>query len=261
VLACASILAVVPGCGKPEPEFSGGVRSAFQIPSTTDQSVFWNKQQNAFAKCMKAAGFSYVAAPFRPNTTRSPDELDLDYRSKYGFGIYNEVPNSNAVLPDPNAEIVASLSTPQLTAYNLALDGPLGCRVTETNRILGTDSAALGQEVSKLVSQVNFEVARNPKIRALWLAWSRCVKSELGEMFADQSELFSKIGNRDYFKSLESSDLMQLERRYAVADFRCFSPLVGKMRAARVSIETNLLASHADLREKVNRANVRAWKR
>src|SRR5665647_915933 len=143
--------------------------------------------QEGIARCMREAGFEYI--PDVPDQLSSGDDSwNEEYAATYGFGISIETAPTAPLVPDPNADYVASLSEQGREAYRIALEGKppdsetppdtspaaLGCYVTVSEQ---TDAGERPPETPTLVQDLWMEISEN---------WAR--KLESGPRMTDAAE-------------------------------------------------------------------------
>src|SRR5665647_2383205 len=76
--------------------------------------------QEGVAECMREAGFEYIPDVPDQSTSSSDDTSSEEWAATYGFGISIELVPTAPLLPDPNADYVASLSEQGREAYHIA---------------------------------------------------------------------------------------------------------------------------------------------
>src|SRR5665648_648942 len=80
--------------------------------------------QEGVAECMREAGFEYITdVPDQSTSSYGDDTSSEEWAATYGFGISIETVPTEPLVPDPNAEYVASLSEQGREAYRIALEG------------------------------------------------------------------------------------------------------------------------------------------
>jgi len=138
--------------------------------------------QEGVAECMREAGFEYIPdVPDQSTSSSDDDTSSEEWAATYGFGISIELVPTAPLLPDPNADYVASLSEQGREAYHIALEGKawqdggalpdtspesMGCYVTVSEQ---THAGERPPETPALVQDLWMEISEN---------WARKLESD-----------------------------------------------------------------------------------
>jgi hypothetical protein len=212
--------------------------------------------QEAIAECMRAAGFEYV--PDVPSQL-TPDSDDGNWNEETaatdGFGISIETVPTAPLVPDPNADYVASLSEEGREAYRIALDGKpwqgsetppdtspesMGCLVTAMEQV-GSDERppeppALVQDLweeimrsygQKAASDLRMADAAQALVTCVVEAGGSSFDPLLGESAYDQVDrAYQELLAGGEPSEAELAEFQQWERDVAVAEYRCSAQMI-----------------------------------
>jgi hypothetical protein len=196
-------------------------------PTTAEQSLLHNAEQELLRRCMERHGFRYRPVPPMTGLLRFPYFVsNVDWARRHGFGL-----RLAAGLPrsDPNARYFESLSPKRRVAALAAANGPRpdgleahlpggglvrhsdrGCTSEAEARLYGDLERWFRAErvVSALAPLRRERVVAHPRYRSTVAAWSRCMRPR-GYRAATPAELRASVVGR------------QSEARAAVAEATC----------------------------------------
>lgn len=212
--------------------------------------------QEAIARCMNEAGFEYIPdAPDQLTPDSDDDTWNEEHAATNGFGISIETVPTAPLVPDPNADYVASLSEEGREAYRVALDGKpwqgnesppdtspesVGCFVTAMEQV---DSGERPPEPPALVQDLREEIMRSygqkaasdPRMADAAQALVTCVVDAggspfdplLGESAYDQVDrAYQELLAAGEPSEAELAEFQQWERDVAVAEHRCSAQMI-----------------------------------
>jgi hypothetical protein len=206
-------------------------------------------------ECMAKAGFEYYVLPTPPSTTATTASKaeSMPYRLTYGWGLFTEflAETSTPTKPNPTGSLgqkttttpenvyIASLSTSQQAAFNVALEGSSGTdkkyQIVGEGPVTGPTQGCLGEAEKELygsvtageespgISAVGVELRRNalksPTMAKAISAYKSCMK-RAGITATTPNKAESSMAAL-YAKQGPTAQLHQQEIATAVADLKC----------------------------------------
>ncbi len=236
--------------------------------------VSWNIGENETVKCMKRAGFSYLARPVPEflkidgNQSTVPSLVSL---RKYAYGLSEQLRRIPEV--DPNEAVVQQLSNSDRTAYLASLgehgessnDGhsqearPVGCRAaaleTDKGRDLALYAVKSGDTESKLRRSNIFLQASK--------SWTRCMVAKghldpggIGRGAAIADALIRKQFIQDNLRQPVDDTqyrlLMAIESKIADDDAKCLEPHAAQISAFEDKLRSEAFSKNSDLVTRVS---------
>src|SRR5665648_73186 len=212
--------------------------------------------QEGVAECMREAGFDYIPdVPDQSTSSSGDDTSSEEWAATYGFGISIELVPTAPLLPDPNADYVASLSEQGREAYHIALEGKawqdggalpdtspesMGCYVTVSEQ---TDAGERPPETPALVQDLWMEISENwarklesdPRMADAAQAVVACVVDAggspfdplVGESAYDQVDrAYQELIAGGEPSGAALAQFQQWERDVAAAEYRCSAEMI-----------------------------------
>ena len=178
-----SASAILVGCGEkneaPEALTNAGIRQLVQDK--------WDFTENSVASCMKKEGFSYfpyaldeskISMPTGNNTDARFLEVTLTVAEakEKGFGISTVLSRGDAtyVALSKNDEYKATLADSEHVAYQLALDGPEGCRAAAEEAAQGKFGKREAKQQSA-TEAIRTYVFTSPEFDKIGEKWASCM--------------------------------------------------------------------------------------
>lgn len=221
-------------------------------PDDGDDDEQVRRYEESVARCMADAGFEYVPnTPTGEQDSEESPEHDEEWYATYGYGISIEPPPPPPLVPDPNADYVASLSEQGQEAYRIALDGEpwledgspseaLGCRASAMVAVRPEGGypqrPALLEELLAQVDEATRQVLNGPLMADARVAFVDCVVAAGAEPFDFEHGESAHTQVEDAYRQLTANgtqdpavlaEFQRWERDIAVADrYRCRQPLL-----------------------------------
>jgi len=227
-------------------------------------------EQNLIAECMLKQGFEYIpnlnATVYfdNPSGSESARPDDIDWVTQYGYGIVSGITvgfDEFIPPPDPNAQLIESLSEPEKEAFYIALNGPLEARFppgpielsgpelraarasqgcagmaeieaedADPRELLNTDEF---WPLQNAIAELWQSIIDSPELAILDSEWSNCMASQGHPSFAQKRDAFRKImalnfavrtgaGFEDNNANLAAlNELREQEITLALVDLQC----------------------------------------
>src|SRR5665648_402673 len=212
--------------------------------------------QEGIARCMREAGFEYIPdVPDQLSSGSGDDSWNEEYAATYGFGISIETVPTEPLVPDPNAEYVASLSEQGREAYRIAREAEpwqggetppdtspesVGCYVTVMEQMdTGEDPPATPALVQDLWDEISANYGRklesDPRMADAAQAVVACVVDAGGSPFDPLvgESAYDQV-DRAYHELIAGGEpseaalaqFQQWERDVAAAEYRCSAEMI-----------------------------------
>ncbi len=179
----------------------------------------FNAAEEAFAACLRGAGFDYT--PRAAQVTVTSDHGGLRSRAEMirtvGYGIVDGEAGAGVQVFVSSGDLPAA----QREAFEASVSPGGGCG----NRLNYVDIQQVVQEYQDMPPRVDDRVLADPEFIEAQNNWRKCIKS-LGYQFNSPIDAFNYIESKFFTIGLDPEDIAALaeeEVRIATADLDCFN--------------------------------------